>query len=157
AHANSPPAPRSVNVPTPSPCESNYPTTSFNGVHGVQDHAGAYASAVLGGANNEACANTSGIGAGGTNGIGSGASASFIGGGQFNGIIGNDSFIGAGYGNSAGNRLSTLSAAFVGTGFYNYAGAEASFVGAGDEAYWVAQTNKGNLTPAPGNVAYAVD
>ncbi len=128
---------RRGDLATPSPCATNYPTTSFNGVHGVQDHAGGYASAVLGGDSNEACGMDSGIGAGNVNGIDGNAVASFIGSGELNGITSDESFIGAGVLNDA-----------AGTG---------SFVGAGDVSYFSAQTVRGNRSPSDGNIAQAWD
>ncbi len=149
--------PRSGNVATPSSCATNYPTTSFNGVHDVKDHAGGEASAVLGGENNEACEFVSGIGAGQSNGIGNSGDDSFIGGGALNGITSADSFIGAGIVNAAAGTGSFVGAgdwtyfqrfptsaygniasgadSFVGAGDLNQVSGQGSFIGAGGSSY----------------------
>jgi hypothetical protein len=120
---------RSHQPPSPTPCSSNYPSTSFNAVHGVSDHAGGDDSAVLGGTNNEACGQSASVSGGDYNIAGHGATESFIGGGYFNAVSGTQSGMLAGDGNNVAAQDSGIGAGYSN---YVYGGGTNSFIAAGN-------------------------
>ena len=126
-------------------CSSNS-MTGFLGVGGASTVAAGFDSAVLGGTNNEACDDYTGIGAGEGNNVGNTSDAtvrSFIGGGQNNSIGQMDAFIGAGESNSASytesavvtgsNNTSSGYASLIGAGESNSASGASSSVSGGDD------------------------
>jgi len=119
---------RNHQPPTPTPCSSNFPTTSFNAIHGAEDHAGGDYSAVLAGADNAACDTSTSVSGGNSNTVGLGASNSFIGGGYVNAVSAPQSGIMAGIQNSVAAYQ-----AGVGAGYNNalYPTAGDSFIAAG--------------------------
>jgi len=120
---------RSHAPPAPTPCSSGFPTTSFNAIRGVGDHAGGDDSAILAGTLNEACDQSASVSGGDGNVVGRGAQQSFIGGGYYNSVSGLQSGVTAGNSNNV-----AAESAGVGAGFNNYVygGANYSFIAAGN-------------------------
>jgi hypothetical protein len=121
---------RSHMPPSPTPCSSGFPTTSFNAIHGVNDHAGGDYSAILAGTLNEACDQSASVSGGDGNEVGRGAQQSFIGGGDSNAVSGVQSGILTGNSNNVADDN-----AGVGAGFNNYVygGGSNSFIAAGNQ------------------------
>jgi len=124
---------------------------SFVAIGSESDVAGSDGSAVLGGGFNDACDQSSAIGAGAFNKISAGggnAFDSFLGGGEFNVISASFGFLGAGQQNST-----VGSDSFVGAGLFNFSTGDSSFVGAGGREYFDRQS--GSATAA--NTASGTD
>jgi hypothetical protein len=146
AHART--APRRAGLrnhtpPTPTPCSSNFPTTSFTAIHGVADYAGGNDSAVLAGSHNEACDQSASVSGGDANVVGLGATESFIGGGSLNAVSGVQSGIVAGEQNNVAANYAGVGAgvtnnvygnaaySFIAAGISNNIDAQEAFIGAG--------------------------
>jgi trimeric autotransporter adhesin len=138
---------------TPTDCSTDYSSAGsyFVGTPSLGDIGAAYGTGVLGGAQNAACDDESGVGAGNSNVVGyeSAAEYSFIAGGQMNAITTYDAFVGAGISNEASGGSS-----FVGSGLDNIATNVGSFVGSGGYAYY---SYAQNAAPGDGNIAGAED
>jgi trimeric autotransporter adhesin len=130
----------------PTTCSTTGPD-SFRGVSFANNIASGSDSAVLGGTNNSACDDFTGIGAGAYNSVAYNDEAqySFIGGGANNVIVQEDAGIGSGFANEV-----TGSNGYVGAGVYGLASGNGSFVGAGGEEYFDAGASSAAGT---GNIA----
>jgi hypothetical protein len=120
---------RNHEPPSPTPCTSGFPTTSFNAIHGVADHAGGDDSAVLAGKSNDACDQSTSVTGGDYNVVGRGATESFIGGGYVNAVSAPESGIMAG---SENNVAASNAGVGAGDGNSVYPNGGESFIAAGD-------------------------